>query len=161
MSKPEAPTTGAAPDPHGLLADTPFASMREAQREADRAGEVQSQPRCPADGCASTNLRVKPGATSADPDHKVATRYRCVACGEHFDEPAPSVHDENPEHCTECGRALYVRQVGAEHYHCHRCDVRWRSRRAKAMEWFREGPAVDPEPIPDEHEQVGLFEVER
>jgi len=26
------------------------------------------------------------------------------------------------------------------------------------MEWFREGPQVDPEPIPDEHEQVPLME---
>jgi DNA-directed RNA polymerase subunit RPC12/RpoP len=157
MSKPDTtPTDAAAPDPHGLLVDTEYDSMREAQRNAKRAGEVQAQPRCP--DCASTNLSKKAGATARDPDHKVDTAYRCVACGAHFDDPAPSVNDEEPEHCAECGRALHVRATGPEHYRCHRCDVGWRSRRAKAMEWFREGPQVDPEPIPDEHEQRTLEE---
>jgi DNA-directed RNA polymerase subunit RPC12/RpoP len=125
MSKPETPATGAAPDPHGLLADTPFNSMREAQREADRAGEVQSQPRCPAAGCASTNISVKPGATSADPDHKRPEAYRCAACGNHFDEPAPSVESEAVPQHQGCGRALHVRRVGEGVYRCHRCEETW------------------------------------
>lgn len=126
MSKPETPTTDAAPDPHGILTDTPFDSIREAEREADSATDARAQPRC--NQCASTNVSVKPGATSDDPDHKIDAQYRCVACGEHQDELAPSVESEGvPRHATDggCGRALHVRQVGAGTYRCHRCDATW------------------------------------
>jgi DNA-directed RNA polymerase subunit RPC12/RpoP len=124
MSKPQAATAASpAPDPHDLLSDTPFESMREAQRDAKRAGDIQEQPRCP--DCASTNLAAKPGATSADPDHKVDTAYRCSGCGAHVDEPAPSVETEGVPQHQGCGRALHVRQVGEGVYRCHRCNETW------------------------------------
>jgi DNA-directed RNA polymerase subunit RPC12/RpoP len=126
MSTPDTtPADAAAPDPHGLLADTEYNSMREAQRNATRSGEVQAQPRCPAEGCASTNLSRKAGATAADPDHKVDTAYRCVACGCHFDSPAPSVVEEGVPQHQGCGRALHVRRVGEGVYRCHRCEETW------------------------------------
>lgn len=126
MSTPDTtPADAAAPDPHGLLVDSEYDSMREAQRNATRAGEVQAQPRCPAEGCASTNLSKKAGATARDPEHKVETAYRCVACGCHFDEPAPSVNDEGVPQHQGCGRALHVRRVGEGVYRCHRCNETW------------------------------------
>jgi hypothetical protein len=81
-TRPEPP----APDPHGLLADTPFDSMREARREATRADRDGPEPECPA--CGSINLRVKQGGTASDCEHKREEPYRCAACGCHFDEPA-------------------------------------------------------------------------
>jgi hypothetical protein len=75
-----------APDPHGLLADTPFDSMREAQRRATRAADAGPEPECPR--CGSINLRVKQGGTASDCEHKRAEPYRCARCGCHFEEPA-------------------------------------------------------------------------
>jgi len=73
-----------AEDPHGLLEDTPFDSMREAQRRARRA-HVAPEPECPE--CSSINLRKKQGGTASDCEHKRDEPYRCAACGEHFWEP--------------------------------------------------------------------------
>ena len=74
-----------AEDPHGLLADTPFDSMREAQRRARRT-QVAPEPECPE--CGSVNLRVKQGGTASDCEHKREEPYRCARCGHHFEEPA-------------------------------------------------------------------------
>jgi len=74
-----------APDPHGLLADTPFDSMREAQRRATRAADDSPEPECPE--CSSINLRKKQGGTASDCAHKREEPYRCARCGHHFETP--------------------------------------------------------------------------
>jgi DNA-directed RNA polymerase subunit RPC12/RpoP len=114
------------PDPHGIVPGPetfPFESVAAAEARADPAGDVREQPRCPA--CVSTNISVKPGATSADPDHKRSEDYRCAGCGHHFDSPAPSVDAEGVPQHQGCGRALHVRRVGEGVYRCHRCEETW------------------------------------
>ena len=97
-----------AEDPHGLLADTPFDSMREAERQADRTVNPRRQPRCPAADCGSINIRHKPGSTASDCEHKRAEDFRCASCGHHFDTPRPSRRQE------ELDRLGRERQVDPE-----------------------------------------------
>jgi hypothetical protein len=97
-----------APDPHGLLADTPFDSMREAERRADRTVNPRRHPRCPADGCGSINIRHKPGATAGDCAHKRDEDFRCASCGHHFNTPRPSKRE------AELAKLRRERQVNSE-----------------------------------------------
>jgi hypothetical protein len=84
-----------APDPHGLLADTPFESMREAERRAERTTNPRCALKCPA--CDSINIRHKPGATAGDCAHKREGDWRCASCGHHFDTPQRSDRERSME----------------------------------------------------------------
>ena len=98
------PTDHGAPDPHGLLEDTPFNSIREAEAEAFGSTNPREHKRCPVAACGSTNLRYKPGGTAADCEHKRDGDYQCKDCGEHFDDPRQSARE----------RALEIFEVGRQ-----------------------------------------------
>ena len=100
-------------DPYGIVPDEFLArssastiggALREAEQQTSR--ERRELPRCP--DCGSVQLvRKSPHEEMA---HKVDTAFKCRACGEHFDEPAPSVEEAMPGEQSDLGDVK--REVG-------------------------------------------------
>jgi hypothetical protein len=89
-----------APDPHGILADTPFVSMREAEAKSEQADGGDDEDRCPK--CESARVREKQDNLRRQPNRKPED-FKCLNCSVHFDRPLAPGEDLGPGRQIELG----------------------------------------------------------
>ena len=88
----DAPIREIAPD--DFVARSSHQTLRAALREAEQATSrpPRELPRCP--DCGSIQLRRKRERYRME--HRREQAYKCLSCGHHCDEPAPSIEETAP-----------------------------------------------------------------